>query len=152
MAIAGRRWLWVLFLCAGAAPLLGWNGWEYWRDRSAMADVHEEIEHGRHSTAALKLTALLARQPDWDEALYLLGACELERGRPGQADAAWGRVPPASPFAARAVMGRMEIRMVRGQYAAAERMIGDIKNDPRFDAPALAAVLRGPLSRRRPPR
>ena len=88
-----------------------------------------------------ELLALLAREPDSGEARYLLGTCEIARGRPGPADEAWARVPPSSPFAVQAILGRMQIRMERGQYAEAEQIVRDALENPRIDGSGLLALL-----------
>jgi thioredoxin-like negative regulator of GroEL len=109
-----------------------------------MAEIEDEMDSGRHGTAARRLNALLAWQPDSEEALCLLGECELARGHPEAAEAAWARVPPASRFAPRAILGRMQIQMERGRLAAAEQIIWDALNDPRVDAASLPILL-GPV-------
>src|SRR3954470_22511382 len=117
---SARRWGLLLLLAVVAGGLLSWAGWKWWevrRSRRALAEIEEEIDNGRHGTAARKLIALLARQPDSDEALYLLGTCEMARGRTEAADTAWARVPPDSPFAPRAILGRMQLQMERGRLA-----------------------------------
>src|SRR5207248_2545651 len=127
--------------------LLSWAGWKWWevrRSRRALAEIEEEIDNGRHGTAARKLIALLARQPDSDEALYLLGTCEMARGRTEAADTAWARVPPDSPFAPRAILGRMQLQMERGRLADAEQIIRDALDDPRIDRSSLPILL-GPV-------
>src|SRR5262249_23092123 len=104
----------------------------------------DEMESGRHGTAARRLNALLAAQPDSDEVLCLLGTCEMARGHPEAADAAWARISPASRFAPRAILGRMQIRMDRGRLAEAEQIVQDALNDPRIDDSQLPILL-GPV-------
>ena len=91
-----------------------------------------------------KLLALLDRRPDWDEALYLLGTCEVARGRTQPADEAWSQVAPDSRFAPRAVFGRMQLQMERGRFWEAEVIIRDALDDPRVDAASLPILL-GPI-------
>jgi enediyne biosynthesis protein E4 len=146
MSTGARRWRPVLLLAAIAVGLLwgGWKWWEFRRHRKAMAEIEAELEDGRHGTAARKLIALLARQPDSDEALYLLGACEMAQGRTEKADKAWARVPPDSQFAPRAILGRMQLRAERGRFAETEQIIRDALDDSRIDGSSLPLSL-GPV-------
>src|SRR5262249_12641501 len=89
---------------------------------------------GRHAVAARNLAALLAWEPDSDEAAYLLGLCEKARGRGDAASEAWARIPPGSRFAAPAVLGRATLLVDQGRFAAAERLLGQASEDPRVDA------------------
>ena len=96
------RWRPVLLLALVAAGVL-WGGWKWWevrRYRRAMAEIEEEIANGRHGTAARKLISLLARQPDSDEALYLLGTCEMARGRAASSLRGLGPGPAGFPVRA----------------------------------------------------
>ena len=146
MGTGVRRWRRVLLLAAiaGGVFLGGWKWWELRRHRKAIAEIEEALDEGRHGTAARKLMSLLTRQPDSDDALYLLGACEMMRGRTAAADRAWARVPPGSPFAPRAILGRMQLRAGLGQLAEAEQIIRDALDDPRIDGATLPIAL-GPL-------
>ncbi len=94
-----------------------------------------------HCAAARRLTSVLAWKPDAERALYLLGVCEQARGRLDEATNAWSRVPPGSPFAALAILGRRDILMGAGRLADAERLINDARFDPRNDAPSLLVLL-----------
>jgi enediyne biosynthesis protein E4 len=146
MSTGGRRWGSVLLLATLAGGVL-WGGgrwWEVRRHRRAMEAIEDEMENGRPGTAARRLNALLAGQPDSDEVLCLLGTCEMARGHPDAADAAWARVPPASRFAPRAILGRMQIRMECGRLAEAEQIVQDALDDPRIDASQLPILL-GPI-------
>jgi len=134
----------LLALIAGGVLWGGWKWWEVRRYRRAMAEIEEEIENGLHGTAARKLISLLARQPDSDEALYLLGTCEMARGRTQSASEAWARVPPGSPLAPQAILGSMRLQMERGRFAEAEQIIREALDDPRIDGSSLPILL-GPL-------
>jgi predicted Zn-dependent protease len=143
LGTAARRWRRMLLLAALAGGVI-WGGWRWWEVRSAhraMAAIEEEIEHNRYGTAARLLLAMLDRQPDSDEARYLLGTCEIARGRTDAAEEAWAQVSLSSPFALQAILGRMQIRMGRGQYADAERIVRAVLDDPRIDGSGLLALL-----------
>lgn len=145
MGLAARRW--VRFLGLATIAVLLWGGWRIGRiqaDRKAMAAIRDDIRDGRHATAASKLEAYMAADPASDEALYLLGSCEMALGRAPAADAAWSRVSPDSRFAARAILGRMQIQLARGRPAEAETLIRDALNDPRIDGAGLPILL-GPI-------
>ena len=140
------RWRLALLLTVVAAAVL-WGGWKWWdvrHYRRAMAEIEEEMENGLHGTAARNLTALLARRPKSDEALYLLGTCEMARGRTQSASEAWARVTPDSVFAPRAILGNMQIEMERGSFVKAEQIIKDALDDPRIDRSSLPILL-GPI-------
>ncbi len=135
-----------MLLTLVAAAVL-WGGWKWWdvrHYRRAMAEIEEEMENGLHGTAARNLTALLARRPNSDEALYLLGTCEMARGRTQSASEAWARVTPDSVFAPRAILGNMQIEMERGSFVKAEQIIKDALDDPRIDRSSLPILL-GPI-------
>lgn len=135
------RWGRVLLPAAIAGGMLlgGWNWRELRRDRRALAEIQQALEEGRHATAARKLAALLARRPGSDEALYLLGECEMRRGRTDAADAAWARVPPGSPSAARAILGRVQLRAGLGRLSEAEELIRGALADPAIDGAGLCS-------------
>jgi enediyne biosynthesis protein E4 len=142
---AGRYWLVLLLaIVAGGVLWAGWKSREGRRHRWAMAAIGEEMVNGLHGTAARKLMSLLAQQPDWDEALYFLGTCEMARGRTQAASEAWARVPPGSPLAPQAILGRIRIETERGRLAEAEQIIRNALEDPRIDGSTLA-ILVGPF-------
>ena len=96
---------------------------------------------GRPGTAVRGLTSLLDASPDPDQVAYLLGVCERGRGRPEAADLAWARVTPGSSLSARAIEGRMLLRVASGQFAAAEQLINEAADDRRNDGTALRILL-----------
>jgi len=122
----------------------GWRWVEVRRYKSAMAEIEDDIENGRHGTAGRKLTAFLAGKPDSDEANYLLGTCEMARGKTQAADAAWARVSRGSRFAPSAILGSLNIQMELGRLSAAEQLIKDALDDPRVDGSSLPILL-GPI-------
>ena len=109
-----------------------------------VAEIEGEIEGGRYATAVRKLRAILDQRPAWDEALYLLGTCEMARGRPQPAADSWARVAPDSRFAAPRHLRPHRGRDGRGRLTAAEQIIRDALDDPRIDASSLPILL-GPI-------
>jgi enediyne biosynthesis protein E4 len=143
MSRNARRIRPVLLVAFAAAGVL-WGGWKWWEVRgyrTAMAEIEDEILAGMHVTAGRKLNSLLARQPESDEALFLLGTCELARGHGQSASDAWARVPPGSRFAPQAVMGSMRVEMERGRLADAETIVKKALDDRRIDGSSLAILL-----------
>ncbi len=127
-------------LAVAAALGLVWCGWKWWnfqRARWSVAQAFNDMQVGRYGAAARQLTSLLARRPDWDEAAYLLGACERARGRPDAAAAAWARVRPGSAFLAPAVLGRAELLAKRGRQADAEQLVLQALALPGIDGSSL---------------
>jgi thioredoxin-like negative regulator of GroEL len=114
------------------------------RDQAAMSEILAEIDNGRFGLAARSLGNFLARNPSSDEALYWLGFCEKERGRTEEAWKAWASVPPSSPYAPKAMAGRLEIEIGRGRLADAEQLVQGALNDPRVDGSGLSILL-GPV-------
>jgi thioredoxin-like negative regulator of GroEL len=131
----------LLVLVAGGLLGGGWSWWVLRRSRRALAEARGEIKAGRPGHAARTLATLLAWQPDSDEAAYLLGSCEQARGRTQAASAAWARVPPGSPFAPRAIQGRVQLEIDHGRLARAEQLLTDAQNDPGIDSSGLSLVL-----------
>jgi enediyne biosynthesis protein E4 len=136
----GRHVL-LLAVVAGALICGGWKRWERRRHRLALAEIKQEIQAGRYGHATRKLVTLSAWKPDSDEAAYLLGLCEKARGQAQAASRAWERIPPASPFAARAIQGRMELLIARGRLADAETLITQAMSDPRIEGSRLRLFL-----------
>jgi thioredoxin-like negative regulator of GroEL len=129
-----RQWVWVAVLTVAAgAAYGGWRLAKAWRTRTALVEIREQVQAGRHGVAARTLAAVLAREPGSDEAAYLLGLCEKARGRTEAADEAWVLVPPGSRFAPPAIAGRAAMQVDRGQLADAERLLTRTLTDPRID-------------------
>ncbi len=137
-----RSRLLLAFLCV--AGLL-WGGWAWWmnsRYQSAMDEIRSEIGAGRYALACRELDNLLTWKSDpKGELVYVLGSCELARGRERAAGEAWARVVPGSAFSARAIEGRMQILLESGQLAAAEQLVNAAALDPRNDRTALLVLL-----------
>src|SRR6516165_414530 len=132
--MARRRGL-VLLLAAliGGLSYGCWRLVRAWRYRAALVEIREEIEAGRHGTAARHLAALVAGEPGSDEVVYLLGLSEKARGRSEAAAEAWARIPPGSRFAAPALEGRATALVDQGRFADAERLLSQALEDPRID-------------------
>src|SRR5262245_11046322 len=98
-----RRWLWI-----GAIGLLATGGGlgaiDAWRFRVDWQQARRELGAGKPASALPRLIRLASRWPGDGEVQYDLGVCELALGHPDRACAAWGRVPPGSPFAGRAAV------------------------------------------------
>ncbi len=121
-----------------------WGGWKWWElrnDRRAYAAIRGDIQAGRPGHAVKKLTAILSRKPDSDEAIYLLGTCEKARGRAEVAAEVWSRIQPGSQFTAQAIQGRMEVEIQRGRLSGAERLLKQAMEDPRIDGAGLPVFL-----------
>ncbi len=138
-----RRIRLVLILLCGAGLI--WGGWAWWTNRrykSAMEEIESEIIAGQHAIACRNLNKLLYWKSDPDGAIvYLLGSCELARGRNQAAGEAWARVPPGSAFSERAIRGCVRLIVESGQLAEAERFIDAAALDRRNDRTALLALL-----------
>lgn len=86
----GRRWL-VVYLCVAVALLIGWAWWRHRLYTRAMFDIQSEIVSGQYAIASRNLEQLVSWKSDSSGQLaYLLGTCEVSRGRVAAADAAWG--------------------------------------------------------------
>jgi len=138
-----RRRRFLLTALCGAGLLSG--GWAWWADRrykSAMEEIELDIMAGRYAIACRNLHQLLSWNSDRKGGIvYLLGSCELARGRNQAAAEAWERVVPGSAFSERAIRGRMRLFHDSGQLAAAERLINAAALDPRNDRTSLLAYL-----------
>jgi enediyne biosynthesis protein E4 len=135
-----RRWVLNWTLALFAAAILLWGGVIWWssrRERADLAEIHRQIQAGRHEIALRQLLALLERRPDCDEAAFLLGLCESARGRFDAASAAWARVRPDSAFGAPATLDRAEHLTRQGRQAEAEQLIQQALADPRIDGSSL---------------
>lgn len=107
-----------------------------------MKEIESEIVAGQYAIACRNLDQLLSWKADsTGEIAYLLGSCELARGRKQEAGKAWARVVPGSAFTERAIEGRMHLLVESGQLAAAERLVFDAAFDPGNDRTALLVLL-----------
>ena len=138
-----RRWRVVLALLSVAGLVAGGSAW--WTDRryqSAMGEIKSAIVAGQHAIACRNLNKLLSWKADPNGGIvYLLGSCELARGRNQAAGEAWARIVPGSAFSEKAIRGRMHLFLESGEFAAAERLINDAALDRRSDRTALLVLL-----------
>ena len=101
MSRRGLRALTVLV--SGMAAVAVWGGVravEARRLRAGLDQARREMAEGRYNVAWRRLSGLSAGGGG-GEVDYQLGLCELYRGHRAAAMAAWERVPPGTPFAAR---------------------------------------------------
>jgi len=142
--LGGRRHAWPL-LAALCAAGLAWGGWSWWvehRYKAAMAGIESSIMGGHYALACRDLESLLSWKADPNGGIvYLLGSCELARGRNQAASEAWARVRPGTAFWERAIRGRMRIFQDAGQFAAAERLIFDAAQDRRTERTGMLVLL-----------
>jgi predicted Zn-dependent protease len=135
--------MWLVALVSVVAATLfgvGWKWWEFRRERRSLAAIEEEIANDRFSIAARKLGDFLRRKPGSDQALYLQGMCEKERGRADAAMRAWDAIRPDSTFAPQAIVGRTELLIEQGRYADAEQLVKETLRLPGFDSIVLGSV------------
>ncbi len=90
---------------------------------AGLKQCRRDLTAGLYEKARKQLVALGPSPADHGEVDYLLGVCELRRGRRAAALAAWERVKPTSPFAVRAVIQRALAMMEAGHYTRAEEML-----------------------------
>ncbi len=107
-----------------------------------MLEIEDQVAKGRYSAACRNLEALLARQEDANGRLrYLLGWCELARGRVEAAEVAWASVVPGTEFSERAILGRMRLLQDDGRLAEAERLVSEAARDRRDNRTSLMVGL-----------
>jgi thioredoxin-like negative regulator of GroEL len=107
-----------------------------------MREIEAEIGADRFGIACRKLEELLSWCEDpTGEIAYVLGSCELARGRNPAAGAAWARVVPGSVFSERAIRGRMSLLRDSGECAAAEHLVICAAEDRRNDRSAVRVLL-----------
>jgi len=139
------RQRWRLSLALVCTAGLIWGGWAWWTDheyKSAMAEIESSVMARRYAIACRNLEKLLSWKSDPNGGIvYLLGSCELARGRNQAASEAWARVVPGSAFSERAIRGRMRLLHESGQLAAAEQLIYEAAGDRRNDRTALLVLL-----------
>jgi tetratricopeptide (TPR) repeat protein len=118
-----RRLLVVLGIGLVSAAWGTARGVDSWRYRTNLEQAKARIASGSPADARRLLADSATRWPGKGEVEFLLGACEQALGRPEAAEAAWSRVPPASPYAGHAAMLRVRLLLKRDQLAAAEELL-----------------------------
>jgi enediyne biosynthesis protein E4 len=138
-----RRRAWGIGLLVGAGLIIGgWILWTQLRYKQAILEVEDHIAKGRYSAACRNLEALLVETADANGRIhYLLGSCELTRGRIEAAERAWASVVPGTEFSERAIRGRMLLLQNEGKIAEAERLVSEAANDWRNDRTSLMVGL-----------
>jgi enediyne biosynthesis protein E4 len=133
----------LLALLCGAGVI--WGAWAWWTDhryRSAMEEIEAEIVTGRYAMACRDLNKLLSWKSDSNGGIaYLLGSCELARGRKPAAREAWERVAPGAAFSERAIRGRMRLFQQSGELAAAEELVTRAAEDRRNERTTFLELL-----------
>jgi tetratricopeptide (TPR) repeat protein len=142
--LGGRRYAWPL-LAALCAAGLAWGGWSWWvehRYKAAMAGIESSIMGGHYALACRDLESLLSWKADPNGGIvYLLGSCELARGRNQAASEAWARVRPGTAFWEKAIRGRVRLLQESGHYSAVEELVSDAAQDRRSDPTAVRLML-----------
>ncbi len=134
----------LLVAIAAGSTWAGWKWGELRRYQRAIEEVEAEIDSGRFALAARKLGDVLSWQPESDQALYLLGECEKQRGRPEAAAHTWSRVRPTSLYAPKALLGQVEVLIEQGRFSQAERLVEQSGQHTRRDGTG-PSMLMGPL-------
>ncbi len=120
-----RIWLAAVFILGaiGAAGFAGARMLETRRFRTEIELAKEEIGAGRFVAAKKRLDDLLPARLGDGEAEYLLGVCEMKRGRLAAAATVLERVPVSSSFGGRAAVQRALAVMGIGRLARAEEIL-----------------------------
>jgi tetratricopeptide (TPR) repeat protein len=88
-----------------------------------MEAARREMARGEYKDSRTRLARIGARDAGDGEALFRLGVCESELGRPGEARAAWEKVPTSSPYAGQAAVARARQELLLHRFAAAEELM-----------------------------
>ncbi|MGO9469033.1 MAG: FG-GAP-like repeat-containing protein [Isosphaeraceae bacterium] len=118
------KWLWMVLSLVLIAAVWGGLSWaETRRCERELDQARGEMGVRLYHSARQRLADLAPRRPAWGEAAFLLGACEEALGHEQAAERAWSRVALDSPFAAKAVLGRVRILANAGRLAPAEALL-----------------------------
>jgi tetratricopeptide (TPR) repeat protein len=123
-----RRW-WI-YLIGLLAVCGGFWAFDVWRLRADWQQAQRDVAKGKPTAAVVRLARLARRWPLNGEVQYDLGVCELALGHLDRAEAAWARVPPGSPHAARAAMMRARQALKVHRLSAAEPLLPAALEDP----------------------
>ncbi len=114
----------LLAVCGGS-----W-AFDVWRLRADWRQARHDLARGKSASALARLARLATRWPQDGEVQYDLGVCELAVGHVARAESAWARVPPVSPYAARAAMMRARLALRVHRLSAAEPLLPAALADP----------------------
>jgi enediyne biosynthesis protein E4 len=120
-----RLWL-ASILVLGAMAALAWVGVRALAERRVRATLDQakqEIAAGLYGKARKRLIELSPSLYGGGEVDYQLGICELYRGHPDKALAAWEAVPSGGPFGARAALQCAMLAMNSGRLTRAEEIL-----------------------------
>ncbi len=107
-----------------AAAAAGGSVWLSARSRRLeLAQARAALKAQRFGAAHQRLTRLADLWANDGEVLLLLGESEAGRGRRQTALAVWARIPPASPYFARAALLRATHSINMGRYTPAEEVL-----------------------------
>jgi tetratricopeptide (TPR) repeat protein len=141
--VPNARWLAIACALVCAAVFIwaagAWSSVQTYR--KAMSEVRLQMSSGRFATAASNLAKVLDLYPRSDEAAYLLGVCEQQRGDVRKAAAAWARVEPGSPSSEQALTSRALSLFKRGQLGAIEELVDELCRDARNERTGVRALL-----------
>jgi thioredoxin-like negative regulator of GroEL len=128
------RWLLLALLVGVVGIVWGAVSWvEARRGRLELEAARREMASGRFQRARQRLTELAKRHSASSEIVYQLGLCEEGLGHTEAAEAQWSRIPPGSPFAHKASLGRARLLMNAGRFSAVEPMLLAIPRDAGAD-------------------
>src|SRR5262249_13083007 len=117
----------LIVLVSGVAAVAVWGGGRTMEARglgAGLGPAKRGMAQGRYYVGWGCLSGLSAGGGG-GEVDYQLGLCELYRGRRAAAMLAWERVPPGTPFAARAAVQSAMLTMDSGRFTRAEELLRD---------------------------
>ncbi len=118
---------------AGGVGLGGFWSWKRLRLQATLAGIQSDIQQARPGLANRKLVEVLKRDPDCDEAIYLLGVCQKARGQFDLSFQTLGRVRPGTPFTVPSILERGMMLATAGRLADLERLATHSLADPLID-------------------
>jgi enediyne biosynthesis protein E4 len=141
--VPNARWLAIagVLVCAGVFlwAALAWSSALTYR--KAMSDARLQMSAGRFAIAARNLVNVLDRYPSSDEAAYLLGVCEQQRGDIRKAAAAWARIEPGSPSSELALTAHALALFNKGQLRSIEELVDQVCRDTRNETTGVRTLL-----------
>jgi tetratricopeptide (TPR) repeat protein len=97
--------------------------WAARRFREELAAACKEMDSGLFALASKRLSRLAEERPEQAEVAYQLGRCAAARGNMDSALKLWARIPPDTPWAARAAVEFAQGAIPLGRLGAAERIL-----------------------------